>query len=138
MPPSYKLKPVLRIVTEFGAIAGQVDGALLVAGCVNPSIYIYEGASKPADDIDGDKGDPLTTAPVVADGMSPTGYSYRVDFLDPGDYSLAFACAGGITQDGGMTFDEPADDPEQEDDLNFIPANDSATVVVGQTDTVDF
>lgn len=138
VPPSYKLKPVLRIVTEFGAIAGQVDGALLVAGCVNPSIYIYEGAGTPADDIDGDKGDPLTSAPVVADGSSPTGYSYLVDFLDPGDYSLAFVCAGGITQDGGMTFDQVPDDPEQDDALNFTPASESATVVVGQTDTVDF
>ena len=138
VPPSYKLKPSLRIVTEFGAIAGEVDNALLVPGCLGPSIYIFKGASAAIDDIDGDKGDPLTSAPVVADVASATGYSYRADFLDPGDYRLAFVCAGGISQDGGVTFDEPADDPEQEDILSFTPAAETGSVVIGQTDTVNF
>ena len=135
---SYKLKPALRLVTQFGAVEGEVDAALLDPTCLGPSIYVFSGAGAAPDDIDGDAGDPLTSTPVVADPGSSTGFGYRAAFLEPGDYTLAFVCAGGVSPDGGMSFDEPADAPEQDDSLDFTLAAQTATVVAGQTDRVDF
>lgn len=137
VPPSYKLKPSLRLVDEFGAVEGEVDATLMTTECLGGSIYVYPGAGAAVDDIDRDKGDPLTSAMVVADGGSSTGFSYYVNLLEPGDYTLAFVCAGGVSADGGATFSEPPDDPDMDDALKFTVAADTATVLDGQTDRVD-
>ena len=75
---------------------------------------------------------------VLADGSSSTGFSYHAGFLEPGDYTLAFVCAGGISPDNGITFNEPADDPDQNDALSFTLAGQSATVVHNQIEQIDF
>jgi len=138
VPPSYKLKPTLRLVENvYGAIAGEVSAALMTPDCLGGSIYVFSGAGVTPDDIDRDPGDPLTSTLVKADG-SPAGFSYHVDFLLPGDYTVAFVCASGVSQDGGVTFDEPADDPDQDDELSFTPATETATVIDGQTTQIDF
>ena len=128
--PRYKLKPTLRLVQgNYGAIVGEVDARLMDPTCLGGSIYIFAGAGTTPDDIDRNANDPVTSTLVKPDGMSNTGFSYHVDFLIPGDYTLAFVCADGISQDDGMTFDEPADDPDEDDDLSFTVADDTATVV---------
>jgi hypothetical protein len=136
-PPSYKLKPTLRLVDDFGAIAGDVDSGLVTDNCLGESVYVFAGAGTTPDDIERDDGDPVTSALVVADAESATGWSYRVDFLIPGDYTVAFVCADGISQDDGQTFDEPADDPDLDDLLTFVNPQD-ATVVVDLTTAIDF
>jgi hypothetical protein len=129
----YKLKPTLRLVEDFGAIAGEVNMTLLLAPCLGPSIYVYEGVGTTPDDIERDKGDPVSSAMVKADAGSLTDYSYRADFLKPGDYTVAFVCA-----DGGP-LGEPADDPDRDDLLSFAPpAGKPATVVDDQTVQIDF
>jgi hypothetical protein len=133
MTTSYKLKPSLRMVEDFGAIAGEVDSGLLPATCLGPSVYVFAGAGATPDDIDRDQGDPLSSATVKVDLASTTGFSYRADFLPPGDYTVAFVCA-----DGGP-LDEPEDDPDLDDMLSFSPpAGKPATVVDDQTTTLDF
>ena len=138
VPPSYKLKPTLRMVEDFGAIVGEVDAALMDPGCLGGSIYIFTGAGTTPDDIDRDEGDPVTSTLVKPDGNSNTGFSYHADFLAPGDYTLAFVCADGVSQDFGDTLDEPADDPDVDDQLNFTVASETATVVDGQEERIDF
>ncbi len=138
VPPSYKLKPTLRMVQNFGAVAGEVAAVLMDPTCLGGSIYVFAGAGATPDDIDRDEGDPISSTMVEEDANSGTGFSYRADFLPPGDYSLAFVCAGGISPDGGTTFDEPADDPDQDDVLIFTVAPDTATVADGQTVRIDF
>jgi len=132
VPPSYKLKPTLRLVQgNYGAIVGEVDATLMDATCLGGSIYIFAGAGTTPDDIDRDEGDPVTSTPVKLDGLSDTGFSYHVDFLIPGDYTLAFVCAGGVLEDENIpdVFAEPADDPDVDDALSFTVADDTATVV---------
>jgi hypothetical protein len=130
VPPSYKLKPTLRLVEDFGAIVGKVDATLMDPTCLGGSIYIFAGAGTTPDDIDRDNGDPVSSTLVKVDTSSSniTGWSYHADFLAPGDYTVAFVCADGISQDGGTTFDEPFDDPDEDDDLSFTVADDTATV----------
>ena len=124
----YKLKPTLRLVEDFGAIAGNVDPLLRPATCLGPSIYVFAGATTTPDDIERDQGDPVSSAMVNID----TG-NYRADFLEPGDYTLAFVCA-----DGGL-LGEPDDDPDRDDLLSFAPpAGKPATVVDDQTVQIDF
>jgi len=128
--PRYKLRPTLRLVQgNYGAIVGEVDALLMDPTCLGGSIYIFSGAGTTPDDIERDENDPVTSTLVKPDGMSNTGFSYHVDFLIPGDYTLAFVCADGISQDDGTTFDEPADDPDVDDALSFTAADDTATVV---------
>lgn len=136
VPPSYKLKPTLRLVQEHGAIVGEVATALMNPSCLGGSIYIFSGAGTTPDDIDRDEGDPVTSTLVKPDGNSNTGFSYHADFLAPGDYTLAFVCADGVSQNGGTTF--PADVPDEDDRLTFTVASETATVVDGQEERVDF
>jgi len=138
VPPSYKLKPTLRMVEEFGAIAGEVSATLMVTQCLGGSIYVFSGAGTTPDDIDRDKGDPVSSTLVISDAGSSTGYSYHADFLEPGDYTVAFVCASGVSQDGGATFDEPADDPDEDDELSFTVASNTAMVVDDQTVQINF
>jgi hypothetical protein len=136
--PRYKLKPTLRLVQgNYGAIVGEVDAALMDSTCLGGSIYIFSGAGTTPDDIDRDEGDPVTSTLVKSDGMSNTGFSYHADFLIPGDYTLAFVCADGVSQDGGTTFDEPADDPDEDDMLSFTVSDDTATVVDDGVERID-
>ncbi len=137
--PRYKLKPTLRLVQgNYGAIVGEVDAALMDPTCLGGSIYIFAGAGTTPDDIERDENDPVTSTLVKPDGTSNTGFSYHVDFLIPGDYTLAFVCASGVSQDDGMTFDEPADDPDEDDDLSFTVAAETATVVDDGEQRIDF
>ena len=140
MATSYKLKPTLRMVEDyFGAIAGNVDSGLLPATCLGPSIYVFAGDGATPDDIDRDLGDPISSAAVVLDNGSGV-YSYRADFLLPGDYTAAFVCADGVSPDGGTTFTESADEPDRDDTLSFtlaVPTS-TATVVDDQTVEIDF
>jgi hypothetical protein len=139
VPPSYMLKPTLRMVEDFGAIAGEVNNALNdTTICKGGSIYVFSGAGATPDDIDRDKGDPISTALVNEDAGSSTSYSYHADFLEPGDYTVAFVCAGGASTDGGDTFGEPADNPDQDELLNFTVAPETAMVVDDQTVQIDF
>ena len=128
IPPSYKLKPTLRLVEDFGAIVGEVDAALMDLSCLGGSIYVFSGAGATPDDIDRDQGDPVSSTLVIADADSLTGFSYHADFLEPGDYTVAFVCAGGVFQDGGTTFDEQADNPDQDDQLSFTVPAETVTV----------
>jgi hypothetical protein len=139
VPPSYKLKPTLRLVQDnYGAIVGEVDAALMDATCLGGSIYIFSGAGATPDDIDRDEGDPVTSTPVKL-GVT-TGFSYHVDFLIPGDYTLAFVCAGGVLKDESIPddFAEPADDPDEDDELSFTVAAETATVVDDEVERIDF
>jgi hypothetical protein len=139
VPPNYKLKPTLRVLVEdYGAVMGEVNTTLMAPDCLGGSIYVFSGAGTTADDIDRDLGDPVSSTLVKTDAGSSTGFSYRADFLEPGDYTVAFVCASGISQDGGMTFDEPADDPDQDDQLSFTVATETATVLDDQTVQIDF
>ena len=129
----YKLKPTLRLVEDFGAITGEVSPTLLPTTCLGPSIYVFEGAATAPDDIERDAGDPVSSAMVVLDPGGTGIYSYRADFLAPGDYTVAFVCA-----DGGP-LSEPEDDPDRDDLLSITPpAGEPATVVDDQTVEIDF
>jgi hypothetical protein len=135
--PRYKLKPTLRLVQDnFGSIVGEVDAALMDTTCLGGSVYIFAGADAEPDDIDRDEGDPITSTLVKLDAGSGT-YSYHVDFLIPGDYTLAFVCADGVSSDGGVTFDESADDPDLDDMLSFTVADETATVVKDGVEEID-
>lgn len=129
----WMLRPSLRITdqTQYGSISGQVDETLLTASnCTNDlgadtgnSVYIYEGADVTPDDIDQGAVDPLTTGVVKQDinGF----YTYKVTYLSPGDYTVAYTCQASD------------DDPEVDDPIVFgTPSN--ATVTDGQDTVVDF
>jgi hypothetical protein len=63
------MRPTLRIVddAEVGAIAGNVDSALVTDGCL-PKVYVFSGSGVTPDDIEeasGADADPLVVASVA-------------------------------------------------------------------------
>ena len=121
----YFLRPTLRLVDsiEAGAVAGTVAMELATAAGCEPAVYVYTGADAAVDDV-GSGSEPLSSAQVELEPGSGE-YSYRVAYLEPGDYTAAFTCAAGH------------DDPEQDDEIVFFGAS-NATVARGQTARVDF
>ena len=105
---SYLMRPTLRIVDDanVGAIAGQVDSALIAADCL-PKVYVFAGAGVTPDDIE-EAGaadvDPLVVASVTVSNGS-TAYAYRAAFLPPGPYAVSFTCDDDdATADDALTF----------------------------------
>ena len=107
---NYVLKPAIRIVdsTEVGTVAGTVDDSVLAAdeSCTldeleryrNVAVYVFddEAGTAVADDLDGDDGDPLTSASVVWNDEEQ-GYTYEVGFLlAPGAYHLGLTCTADL------------------------------------------
>jgi hypothetical protein len=107
---NYVLKPAIRIVdsTEVGAIAGSVDESVLGAdeSCTldefgrypNVAVYVFddEAGTAVTDDLDGDDGDPLTSASVVWN-EDEEAYTYEVGFLlAPSTYLLGLTCTADI------------------------------------------
>jgi hypothetical protein len=130
---SWLLRPSLRITDEsqYGTIIGVVADALLTdPSCTNDlaedagtTVYLFEGAGRTPDDIDGDEGDPLTTAPVT---QGPGGdYGYLVAYVPPGEYTLALSC-------------QALDDvPDSDQDILFARSV-NVTVVDDRDSFVDF
>ncbi len=124
----YKLKPTLRIVenANVGHLSGTVGTTSLQhASCAttpNYAVYIFEGDVTP-DDVDGDAGDPITSA-LVSDT-----FSYAVGFLNQGTYTVAFTCeADSDSNDSGN---------DSDDAIAFIGTT-TVTITAGATTTHNF
>lgn len=125
----YILKPVLRLVDNASgaSMEGRVATTLLnEAECALDSaiaVYVYEGADATADDVGSDN-EPLTTARVNLD--EATGeMTYEFGFLEAGECTLALTCQAD------------QDDPENDDDLNFV-ASMTAGLEEGQELSLNF
>ena len=123
--PNYMLKPVLRIVDnlQVGTISGTVPVRLIPTGCT-PFIYVFSGSSVVPDDLDPAPApdvDPLISVPVTLDNATGN-YSFKVPFLEAGNYTVAFTCDGA------------RDTPEGEETLAFSPTL-NVTVNANQTVT---
>ncbi|MEZ5550859.1 MAG: DUF4382 domain-containing protein [Pseudomonadales bacterium] len=133
------LKPTIRVVdmAAFGAIAGTVDDALTSGDCSSEPdtgrgnlVYVFEGDVVP-DDIDNNAPNPLVTAPVRS--TSNGAFTYRVDYLPPGSYTVAFTCHG-------LDDDVPESDTdltEADDDIEFVSPQ-LVEIADGATTSVDF
>jgi hypothetical protein len=131
----FLLRPSLRLIDRdsSGSIAGTVSPALINdARCgsalqgreIGNVVSIFPGFDITPDDIDGDSGDPLTTADVRLDPI--TGEQrYLVGFLPPGAYTLAFSCQGAL------------DDSLSDDRLLFTGTR-NVLVTTSRTETVNF
>ncbi len=128
------LDPVLRLVSDAdsGAIAGQVDAALLEdEDCDNgPAhdegnvVYLFSGRDAAVDDIDDRFPDPLTTTVVLPEPVSGVP-EYRLAFLPAGDYTAALSCQG------------LRDDPDQDEVIEFIDVQ-NVRVSAGAETTLNF
>lgn len=108
--PNYRLKPALRLLKIDNAAKQRLRGEWLAEAmgqCESPMAYIYEGTDVVPDDIGGAGVQPLITASFVAD-EDGTKSTYKVDYIDYGDYTVAFTCNG------------ESDSAESDDDLVFV------------------
>ncbi|HSD75229.1 MAG TPA: DUF4382 domain-containing protein [Steroidobacteraceae bacterium] len=125
---AFLLRPTLRLVdnANVGAIAGQVDPALVTTDCL-PKVYVFEGSGVTPDDVEESTPTTPDVDPVlVARVSAPSGttqYQYRASFVPAGAYTLAFSCGD--------------DDPTADETLTFS-APQNATVQSNLITTVDF
>lgn len=125
--PDFMLKPVVRVLdnAEVGHLEGSLDfdGITDLDACPETGgVYVFEGADAEPSDMRTDSG-PLTTASLEEDG---TEISYRVGFLQAGEYTLALTCDSDL--------DHPEDDNSE--DVAF-PVQANGVVEAGQTNIVD-
>lgn len=142
--PGYLLRPAFRVIDlqEAGAIEGSVALALLSdPACTSDpnsgdgnEVYVYAGAGVVPDDIDGTEPEPVTTARVDPDDGSGA-WRYRVAFLAPGDYTVAFTCQAA--DDLAPDPEAAGADPATDNAIAFTEGK-TATVTAGSSTTVDF
>lgn len=122
----YFLRPVIRVLdnTQVGHIEGSVDSNLITGATCGEAIavYLFDDSATPIDD-EGSANPPQTSAMVTTDENN--NLVYALGYILPGDYRL------------GLTCQADNDDPETDDDIEFIDEA-SATVVANETTTVNF
>jgi hypothetical protein len=129
----YDLEPVWRAVRpgDSGTVTGSVAAAIVEdTACENGrpttegvAVYVFEGDNAtPADYV----GQPtLIDADDVEANAGGTAYVYVLDFLPPGDYTIALTCQAD------------ADAPDTDDAVTFV-ADANVTVTEGEVTTFDF
>jgi hypothetical protein len=126
-PTKYELIPNIRAIIneDSGSITGEVGNELIT--CLQPAIYVYQGADVTPTDIDIDapagRTQPYSSA-LVGFNQTSSRYNYTVGFLPPGEYTLAFTC------------DAPLDVANQANTLQFTKIV-HATVTAGTTTFAD-
>lgn len=138
---TYMLRPAFRLIdmTQYGTVTGTVASNLIdAAGCLNDviigggnAVYVYaaadlaeiDGTTSAPNDIGGSERAPVATAMVE---LGPNGYAYQLLLSAPGEYRLAYTCAG------------EADDVETDDEIELILHPDTIVIDHGDTHTVDF
>ncbi|HEY7772263.1 MAG TPA: DUF4382 domain-containing protein [Marinagarivorans sp.] len=107
------LRPHLRMVPNHraGHVHGDIDAMLVTELCADPAadlgaVYVFTGANATPTDVNGSDTDPVASALVKLDDDGE--YSYRVGFLEAGDYTLAYTC------------DAATDQPDEVNELNFV------------------
>lgn len=127
---SFVFRPALRLVDGelAGRITGTVNPGLVTGRDCSPFIYVFEGADVTPDDMDwsAEPGDvePLLSVPARSTGVG-NPLTYRVDFLEEGDYTLALTCDGAL------------DEPDRNDVLRFQRTR-SVSIEAGEVATVNF
>lgn len=125
---AYKLKPTLRLAQndKAGHISGAVPSTLINAsGCGASAAYLFEGSSVTPDDVDGITPDPIDSSLVKLNNSSGK-YEYKIGFVPPGDYTIAFTCMANL------------DNPETNDATVTFSGSANVAVTAGATTTHDF
>jgi len=131
--PGLHLRPALRItdMAAFGTLSGQVTQLWVtqdscdndLAAQTGNAVYIYNGTVDTPGDIGDAQHEPLTTATVRQNESGQ--YTYEVHFLAAGDYTATFTCQAS------------ADDPESDDDIEFLEPQ-SFAIEAGTTTIINF
>lgn len=127
--PNHILRPALRLVDNaaIGSIAGRVDPSLIfpASGDVcSPAVYAFEGHEVTPVEVFGTAG-PLASATVELEEQTGD-YTYRIAFLPPGPYTVAFTC------------EADRDEPDTEDGIAFIGGKSNVDVSDGGESVVHF
>ena len=133
----YFLKPRgVRLVNnnEAGHIAGTVSETLLIENQCAPlsdtatsaaTVYIYQGADLALESLEDNGGDATGNLPYASTAVTfnseQTSYDFEIGFVDVASYTVAVTCT-------------TADDPEVDEDINFISSA-NVSVTAGNTAT---
>lgn len=127
--PNHILRPTLRLVDNaaIGSIAGRVDSSLIFpdsGDACSPAVYAFEGSDVTPVEVFGEAG-PLATATVELEEQTGE-YTYRIAFLSPGPYTVAFTC------------EADRDEPDTDDGIVFVGGTANVNVSDGGESVVHF
>jgi hypothetical protein len=133
----YFLKPRgVRLVNnnQAGHIAGTVSETLLIESQCTPlsdaatsaaTVYLYQGADLDLESLEDNGGDATGNLPYASTAVTfnseQTSYDFEIGFVDVASYTVAVTCT-------------TADDPEIDEDINFISSA-NVNVTAGNTAT---
>ena len=127
--PNHILRPALRLVdnAQIGSIAGRVDPSLIFPASGEPcapAVYAFEGHDVEPVEVFEDAG-PLVSATVALEEQTGD-HTYRIAFLSPGPYTVAFTC------------EADRDEPDTDDGIAFVGGTANVDVSDGGESVVHF
>ncbi len=111
----FTLDPVIRAMEKDDAssVSGTIPASRFGdAACRTGTalVYVFKGLDVTPDERDGVGVEPLATAPILRSGAGAPG-TYVIDYLPPGNYTLAFTCEGQF-ENGRL--------PSEDEDIDFF------------------
>lgn len=133
--PGYTLDPLVRAMerADIASVSGAVAASLMSAPACNtltarPAVYAYAGHDLTPDERDGSGAEPLAVSEISRDSFGASG-SYELDYLPPGEYTLALTCSAQLENGAEPALDEV--------EILFFSATE-ITLDPGETASLDF
>lgn len=122
----FTLDPVIRAMDNGDAarVSGSIPTSRFAdAACSTGTrlVYAFVGTGVTADERDGVGVEPIATAPIERSVAGGPG-SYVLDFMPPGEYTLAFTCEGQF-ENGRLHSDDEAIDFFDGPDVTLEPGD---------------
>ena len=128
----FTLDPLIRVmeIDDAASVIGNIPASRFGdAACSTGTalVYAFAGRDIEPDERDGAGAEPYATAPIVRRGNGAAA-TYLLDYLAPGDYTLAFTCQGQF-ENGRL--------PSEDDDIEFFEGGE-VTLEAGENVRLDF
>lgn len=128
----FTLDPLIRVmeIDEASSVIGNIPASRFGDATCSTGmalVYAFVGRDIEPDERDGTGVEPYATAPIVRRG-SGAAATYLLDYLPPGEYTLAFTCQGEL--ENGRLHSE-------DEDIEFFEGGE-VTLEAGENVRVDF
>jgi len=128
----FTLDPLIRVMEldDAASVSGNIPASRFADSACNAGtalVYAFAGRDIDPDERDGAGIEPYATAPIVRRG-SGAAATYLLDYLPPGDYTLAFTCEGQF-ENGRL--------PAEDEDIDFFEGA-NVELEAGESVRVDF
>ncbi len=128
----FTLDPLIRVmdIDDASSVSGSIPASRFADPACSTGttlVYAFAGRDIEPDERDGTGVEPYATAPIIRRGTGNAG-TYLLDYLPPGDYTLAFTCEGQF-ENGRL--------PSEDEEIDFFEGG-QVQLKAGESVRVDF